>query len=916
MEFSLDNTLLALIAISQLWWLLLVPHKELRSERLAHTVWLKINEVPRYVKMIVSIFSKEGLHPKDATSLRRLIGLIIKMWKESGITFTIKYWSEVMRLTICSIDMRNKYLKDTNTWVRTHRSRMLSLDNFHGMPSILPTKVKFKLVEIKKGISSGSLSRTDLIFMKLLLSILSFFRATSPEFSETKTKTITGKFTGTCLFLPENEIRAALKTMESWKLRFRSKPSLYFNSYKSGPNSTIAVLGIGLDLIAWIMRPKSYIQYCLMSYRRGYWMLLNTFILCSVIVLPLIPYFYFKKERPLLGRIAVLPEARGKRRLIGITDWWTQVLLRPLHDDIYKFLATVPQDGTNDQSLPIKNLLKSLDVNCTIRTDGKRLQSMDLSAATDRLPVLLQSQVLNILGFDGDGWRRVLDREWYLNGELLRYEVGQPMGAYSSFAMLALTHHVITRIASLRCKVDPNSLLYAILGDDGAMANKKVAKTYIEIFKTLGMEINPIKGFDGTVLEFAKQIWTINGYNLSPLGAKNILLFIRNVEFLPSVLYELVVKMFPFFLKGKKLLTFEGSPITSKRNWKRTANSHTAIPIITFNQLEYLVALLFFQRRKKKTESMVDLKDQELDPYRYLRIRLRVLMGIGPRSGLWFINRDLVSHIFEKQYMLRFFRELFISALQDWKFMSRGQVMQYMRKRDEQQLRNNIWKDLLSDLRGAGQLLIEFLLLPFTFLPIENMNSARFSHFINRMNWFLIIFSPSSWNLMFSFCKLIKKTLYRTWLIFRLNWLRSLKYWALHGFLSELCIVLVLCLLMTRSILLTIQWVVLCYVWHSLVTSDYFVKEIIWAVHETTGFAWWQPYDPLGKQVSTLSKVADKVKLEDSGAYKQLIGMLRGNKQITGYLRRKAESRDGSSSTKAIRRKVKKKNSKLVIIPR
>jgi len=225
-------------------------------------------------------------------------------------------------------------------------------------------------------------------------------------------------------------------------------------------------------------------------------------------------------------------------------------------------------------------------------------------------------------------------------------------------------------------------------------------------------------------------------------------------------------------------------------------------------------------------------------------------------------------------------------------------------------LKNNIWKDLLSDLNGIGQLMLEFLLLPFTFLPIENMASARFSHFMNRMNWLLIIFSPSTFNLMFSLLKLVKKTVYRTWLIFRLNWLRTLKYWALHGFLSELWIVLVLCLLMTRNIFITIQYVLLCYVWHSLVTSDYFVKEIIWSVHETTGFAWWQPYDPLGKQVSTLSKVADKVKLEDSGAFKQLIGMLRWNKQIIGYLRRKAESRDGSNSKKAIRRKDRKLNMK------
>jgi hypothetical protein len=64
-------------------------------------------------------------------------------------------------------------------------------------------------------------------------------------------------------------------------------------------------------------------------------------------------------------------------------------------------LAKIRQDGTNDQSKPIIALLKRLDVKCSVKTGGKRLQSMDLSAATDRLPVVLQEQILNILGFEG-----------------------------------------------------------------------------------------------------------------------------------------------------------------------------------------------------------------------------------------------------------------------------------------------------------------------------------------------------------------------------------------------------------------------------------------------------------------------------------------------------------------------------------
>lgn len=173
------------------------------------------------------------------------------------------------------------------------------------------------------------------------------------------------------------------------------------------------------------------------------------------------------------------------------------------------------------------------------------------------------------------------------------------MGAYSSFAMLALTHHVIVRVAAQRARVDSRRLLYAVLGDDGAMAHEKVAKYYRDLFLQLGMEINPIKGFDGTVLEFAKQLWTITGYNISPLGAKNILLFSRKVEFLPSILYELVVKRFPLFLLRKKVLPFEGSGYRNKRNWKRTAEGSSAYPLVTFRSLEILISRLFFQVRRK-----------------------------------------------------------------------------------------------------------------------------------------------------------------------------------------------------------------------------------------------------------------------------------------------------------------------------
>lgn len=70
-----------------------------------------------------------------------------------------------------------------------------------------------------------------------------------------------------------------------------------------------------------MLAPKKYAQYCLMCYTRGYWSVLTFFVVGSVLILPLAIMVRFSNYKPILGRIAVLEEARGKRRLIGITDW-------------------------------------------------------------------------------------------------------------------------------------------------------------------------------------------------------------------------------------------------------------------------------------------------------------------------------------------------------------------------------------------------------------------------------------------------------------------------------------------------------------------------------------------------------------------------------------------------------------------
>lgn len=111
--------------------------------------------------------------------------------------------------------------------------------------------------------------------------------------------------------------------------------------------------------------------------------------------------------------------------------------MSPLHQALFDILRQIPQDGTFNQLKPVTALF-----------DNKSLEdfySFDLSAATDRLPISTQVQVLSFLygsEVTANLWKSLLiDRDYILetNDERLssangtyRYAVGQPMGALSS----------------------------------------------------------------------------------------------------------------------------------------------------------------------------------------------------------------------------------------------------------------------------------------------------------------------------------------------------------------------------------------------------------------------------------------------------------------------------------------------------
>jgi hypothetical protein len=214
-----------------------------------------------------------------------------------------------------------------------------------------------------------------------------------------------------------------------------------------------------------------------------------------------------KSYSDMTGRLHFLQEGGGKTRVICIPDIWTQTVLKPIHDYLMEILKRFPCDGTFSHSNLAKRVRKF--------TKTGPLNCYDLKAATDRMPVDLQSKVLEtLLGKDlSTLWKSILvDRDFYYVGGQLRYAVGQPMGILSSWAAMAITHHAIINYC--------HRGFYGVIGDDMAIASKYGTEEYEKILSQLGMEISHEKSVKSTdkdnLGEIAKRLF-VNGGEISPI---------------------------------------------------------------------------------------------------------------------------------------------------------------------------------------------------------------------------------------------------------------------------------------------------------------------------------------------------------------------------------------------------------------
>lgn len=203
------------------------------------------------------------------------------------------------------------------------------------------------------------------------------------------------------------------------------------------------------------------------------------------------------------GKIALLQEGGGKTRVIAIGDYWSQNILRPIHDQIMNILRRMETDGTYSQGKQFERI--------QLLSSGKHTYCFDLSSATDRFPIAYQEEILkHVYGEHISGaWANVLTQRRFKSPDgYVKWGCGQPLGLMSSWAVFALTHHAIIEYCAYLEGLRPFRS-YAVLGDDVVIWESKVAKRYQKVMNTLGVDINLGKSFvseDGRYFEFAKRI--------------------------------------------------------------------------------------------------------------------------------------------------------------------------------------------------------------------------------------------------------------------------------------------------------------------------------------------------------------------------------------------------------------------------
>jgi hypothetical protein len=287
----------------------------------------------------------------------------------------------------------NQYLAGNplkSTWDLKHAMRMQA-----GLPAWLP-------VQVRVAIRSGS-TPTIRVWLSILYVYRSLWATGTPSVRTIGTPGVVWDSTKSILlseydWFCRNEFLKGISLPvlgQGWRAHFANP----HRTTKSGPNGP-AMLSAGADAF-WLLETSAgrahltRIYYLAASIHRKA-------VEAIDIVLDLLretPEYASAKERSQDiqgGRLAFLPEAAGKVRVVAMLDYLSQWILKFYHSYLFRILETIREDCTMDQDKGFKSFLAEVG-------DRKgTFDSLDISAATDTIPRELYGPVLaRLLGPKG-----------------------------------------------------------------------------------------------------------------------------------------------------------------------------------------------------------------------------------------------------------------------------------------------------------------------------------------------------------------------------------------------------------------------------------------------------------------------------------------------------------------------------------
>jgi hypothetical protein len=366
-----------------------------------------------------------------------------------------------------------------------------------------------------------------------------------------------------------------------------------------------------------------------------------------------------------------------------------------------------------------------------------------------------------------------------------------------------------------------------------------------------------------------------------------------------------------------------------KRNiYKRIDLFMVQTPLISYNSLFNLCASLFFNSGRKGKAKIFQIRKNFIGPLTYqdtinykeslditVKIKLRVLMCIGPKSGLWYPSLHVINYLYGNG-ILFFYRNMFCLAVYHW-FENK-----IITKKSDYKLHllERIKYNSYSRIHVVSRVVKAFkdfwdwfkvcILLQFTFVVDFKGNNPRIPTVYNVITPFTIIILPQ----IIIICEGIKvvcKVLKAAISMAGFYMLTTLWNLTVHKTNRILLGVFLMVIVLVFD-LSYYSWILpfLVYFITSSVGFKRMMKQWIYfspiyndPVTNIIADKTAQIFDPFESDLTTLAKVVSEKKLESSGAWLNIVNLLRHKRSVRLFLDRQKqallESKKGSGKVAA-----------------